>query len=107
MIAPAPFPASDTLWLSIGLLGQMLFSARFLIQWIASERQRRSVVPRAFWYFSLAGGIVLLAYAIRRADPVFIIGQAAGILIYGRNLYFVAGRPRPAQTAGVPRDVEL
>ncbi|MCC7250484.1 MAG: lipid-A-disaccharide synthase N-terminal domain-containing protein [Hyphomicrobium sp.] len=84
----------------------MLFSMRFFIQWIASEKQRRSVIPRAFWYFSLAGGLVLLAYAIRRADPVFIIGQASGILIYGRNLYFVSGRSRPAaQIAGVPRDI--
>lgn len=105
MTSVAASAASDTLWLGIGLIGQILFSVRFFIQWIASERQRRSVIPRAFWYFSLAGGFVLLAYAIRRADPVFIIGQASGILIYGRNLYFVAGRSRPpAQTAGVQRD---
>jgi lipid-A-disaccharide synthase-like uncharacterized protein len=65
------------------------------------------VIPRAFWYFSLAGGFVLLAYAIWRADPVFIVGQASGILIYGRNLYFVAGRSRTvAQTASVARDIE-
>lgn len=79
----------------------MLFFMRFFVQWIASERARRSVIPRAFWYFSLAGGLVLLAYAIRRADPVFIIGQASGLVIYGRNLYFVAVRSRPAaQTRG-------
>lgn len=98
-------PAADTLWLGIGLLGQMLFTMRFFIQWIASERARRSVIPRAFWTFSIVGGLVLLAYAIRRADPVFVIGQASGILIYGRNLYFVAGRSRSGvQTAGAPRD---
>ncbi|WP_442909828.1 lipid-A-disaccharide synthase N-terminal domain-containing protein [Hyphomicrobium sp.] len=105
MTAAAPV-ASDTLWLGIGLAGQMLFTMRFLIQWIASEKQRRSVIPRAFWYFSLAGGFTLLAYAIRRADPVFIIGQASGILIYGRNLYFVAGRSRPAETTGTACDSE-
>ncbi|PYM97815.1 MAG: hypothetical protein DME07_24600, partial [Candidatus Rokuibacteriota bacterium] len=60
----------DQLWLGIGFLGQALFSARFLIQWIASERQRKSVVPRPFWYFSIGGGMTLLAYAIYRVDPV-------------------------------------
>lgn len=101
------FPGSDTLWLGIGFAGQTLFFMRFFVQWIASERERRSVIPRAFWYFSLGGGVVLLAYAIRRADPVFIIGQATGLLIYGRNLYFVAGRSRPAaETAGVSRGIE-
>jgi len=89
-------PGSDTLWLGIGFAGQGLFFMRFFVQWIASERERRSVIPHAFWYFSLAGGLVLLAYAIRRQDPIFIIGQATGILIYGRNLHFVAGRARPA-----------
>lgn len=78
-----------TIWLAIGFLGQALFSARFIIQWIASEKQRKSVVPLAFWYFSLAGGVVLLAYAIHRRDPVFILGQAFGSIIYLRNLYFI------------------
>lgn len=101
------FPGSDTLWLGIGFAGQTLFFMRFFVQWIASERERRSVIPHAFWYFSLAGGLVLLAYAIRRADPVFIIGQASGILIYGRNLYFVAGRSRPAtDTTGAAGGIE-
>lgn len=87
----------DQLWLGIGLLGQALFSARFLVQWVASERSRRSVIPTAFWYFSMAGGVTLLAYAIYRVDPVFIIGQAAGLVIYARNLYFIHIRgPRPA-----------
>lgn len=75
-------------WLGIGFLGQALFSARFLIQWISSERQRRSVMPLAFWFFSLAGGTVLLSYAIWRRDPVFIAGQALGLVIYLRNLQF-------------------
>lgn len=79
----------DQLWLSIGLLGQALFSARFLVQWIASERRKRSVVPHAFWYFSIGGGITLLAYAIYRRDPVFIIGQGAGLVVYARNLWLI------------------
>ena len=67
--------ASDTtLWIVIGFLGQALFSARFFVQWLASERVKRSVIPTAFWYFSLAGGVTLLAYAIHRQDPVFIAG---------------------------------
>jgi len=82
-------------WLSIGLLGQALFSARFLVQWIASERRKQSVVPVQFWYFSVGGGLTLLAYALYRQDPVFIIGQGAGLFVYARNLYFIrrsAGR---------------
>ena len=80
---------SDQIWLTVGLLGQALFSARFIVQWIASERRKRSVVPRAFWYFSVGGGITLLAYAIYRRDPVFIIGQGAGLFVYARNLWFI------------------
>ncbi|GAB4068104.1 lipid-A-disaccharide synthase N-terminal domain-containing protein [Ancylobacter sonchi] len=78
-----------TPWLIIGFIGQVLFTGRFVVQWIASERARRSVVPLTFWVFSIAGGVTLLAYAIYREDPVFIFGQAAGLLIYARNLYFV------------------
>ncbi|MCG5541628.1 MULTISPECIES: lipid-A-disaccharide synthase N-terminal domain-containing protein [unclassified Halorhodospira] len=78
-----------TVWLIIGFIGQALFSMRFLVQWFYTERARRSVIPIAFWYFSIAGGATLLAYAIYREDPVFIVGQAAGLLIYFRNLYFV------------------
>jgi lipid-A-disaccharide synthase-like uncharacterized protein len=79
----------ETLWLAVGFLGQALFSARFLVQWIQSEKQKKSVFPIAFWYFSIAGGITLLAYAVYRQDPVFILGQASGLFIYLRNLYFV------------------
>ncbi|HSH49378.1 MAG TPA: lipid-A-disaccharide synthase N-terminal domain-containing protein [Halomonas sp.] len=75
-----------TLWLIVGFIGQGLFSARFIVQWLASERARRSVVPLAFWFFSLGGGVTLLAYAVYRRDPVFILGQAAGLFIYARNL---------------------
>ena len=81
--------AAATAWLIVGFLGQALFSMRFVIQWLSSEREKRSVIPVAFWYFSVAGGATLLAYAIWREDPVFIVGQATGLLIYGRNLYFI------------------
>ncbi|HEU5393444.1 MAG TPA: lipid-A-disaccharide synthase N-terminal domain-containing protein [Candidatus Methylomirabilis sp.] len=80
---------TEHVWLGIGLLGQALFSARFLIQWIASERRKQSVVPVHFWYFSLAGGLTLLLYAVYRLDPVFIIGQLSGLFIYARNLYLI------------------
>lgn len=66
-----------------------MFSMRFILQWIASERARRSIVPEVFWYFSFAGGAMLLAYAIYRVDPVFILGQATGLLIYARNIHMI------------------
>ena len=80
---------SLTFWLVLGFAGQLMFSLRFLVQWVATERARRSVFPNAFWYFSLAGGALLFAYALWRQDPVFILGQGAGLAIYSRNLYFV------------------
>jgi lipid-A-disaccharide synthase-like uncharacterized protein len=89
----------DQLWLGIGFLGQALFSARFLAQWVASERLRKSVVPRVFWYFSVAGGLTLLAYAVHRWDPVFIVGQAAGLVVYARNLYFIHRNPETGGSA--------
>ncbi len=79
-----------TIWLAVGFLGQGLFSARFIVQWISSERQKKSIIPVAFWYFSIAGGTTLLAYAIHIKDPVIILGQATGLFVYLRNLYFVA-----------------
>lgn len=87
---------TEQVWLAIGLLGQALFSARFLVQWIATERRRKSVIPREFWYFSVGGGLTLLAYAIYRLDPVFILGQGAGLFVYARNLYFIHRRREPA-----------
>lgn len=80
---------TDSVWVVIGFLGQAFFSARFLVQWLASERVRRSVVPQAFWFLSLGGGATLLAYAIYRADPVFIVGQGGGLFIYIRNLMLI------------------
>lgn len=76
-------------WLALGFTAQALFGSRFLIQWLASERQGRSVIPVSFWFLSLGGGFLLLAYAIHRRDPVFILGQSTGALIYSRNLYLI------------------
>ena len=81
--------ALDAAWLVIGLSAQLMFSARFVIQWIASERRRESVIPTAFWYFSLAGGVLLLLYGLHRGEPVIILGQVFGIVVYVRNLWFI------------------
>ena len=86
-------------WLVLGLVGQAMFSTRFLIQWIASERRKQSVVPIAFWWFSLAGGLCLLSYATFRADPIFILGQSAGMIVYLRNLALLR-RKRLADNSG-------
>jgi lipid-A-disaccharide synthase-like uncharacterized protein len=75
-------------WVALGFVAQLLFTGRFLVQWIASEKQNRMVIPIAFWFFSIGGGILLLIYAIHRRDPVFIAGQAFGVFVYARNLYF-------------------
>lgn len=80
----------ETIMIVIGFGGQFLFAMRFIIQWITSEREQKSVIPIAFWYFSIGGGAVLLLYAIWRQDPVIICGQGLGLFIYLRNLYFVS-----------------
>jgi lipid-A-disaccharide synthase-like uncharacterized protein len=82
------------MWLMIGFLGQAVFTARFLAQWIASEKRRDSVVPVVFWWLSLGGGMLLLAYAVSRRDPVITLGQSMGVFIYGRKLMLVAKRRR-------------
>jgi lipid-A-disaccharide synthase-like uncharacterized protein len=84
---------TTALWIAIGFLGQALFTSRFLVQWIASERRGESVIPLAFWWLSILGGLTLLSYAIWRQDPVFILGQATGLLVYSRNLVLI-GRKR-------------
>ena len=84
----------ELLWIAIGFAGQFLFMMRFLWQWIQSERQRRSIIPIAFWYFSLAGGMTLFAYAVHRRDPVFITGQSLGLLVYARNLLLIGREKR-------------
>lgn len=81
-------------WILLGFIAQAFFTMRFLVQWIASERARRSVVPIAFWFFSLGGGSLLFIYAIRRQDPVFIAGQGLGLVIYIRNLWLIANEKR-------------
>jgi lipid-A-disaccharide synthase-like uncharacterized protein len=88
--------AAETIWVAVGLLGQALFFGRFLVQWLASEREGRSVVPVAFWYLSIGGALILLSYAIYRADPVFILGQSCGFLIYARNLCLIHREKKPA-----------
>lgn len=76
-------------WLIVGMAGQILFGLRFLVQWICSEVKKESHIPLVFWYFSISGGIILLAYAIYREDPVFILGQSTGLIVYVRNLRLI------------------
>jgi lipid-A-disaccharide synthase-like uncharacterized protein len=93
------FVGNIDLGILIGYVAQAMFAMRFVVQWIASERAGRSVVPTAFWVFSIGGGIMLLGYAIYRKDPVFIVGQAFGVFVYLRNLQFVirsGGQGAPA-----------
>jgi len=77
------------LWTLLGLGGQMLFFSRFLYQWIVSEKRKESIIPTGFWFLSLGGGLLLLIYAIHIKDPVFILGQSTGFMIYLRNLMFI------------------
>jgi lipid-A-disaccharide synthase-like uncharacterized protein len=76
-------------WIIVGLVAQLLFSGRFLVQWIVSEKKGKSTVPVAFWYLSIAGGLMLLTYAIQRAEPIFVIGRSAGLVVYTRNLMLI------------------
>lgn len=87
---------NEKVWVGVGLSGQLLFTMRFLVQWIATEREKRSVVPETFWYFSIIGSFILLAYALHRRDPVFILGQAFGSTVYLRNLFFIRREKRDA-----------
>lgn len=85
----AVFVENFDAWVIIGLVAQAMFMMRFVVQWIASERVGRSIVPVAFWFFSIAGGTMLLVYSIVREDPVFIAGQSLGLLIYFRNIFLI------------------
>ena len=87
-------------WVLLGVVAQLMFTLRFAVQWIASEREGRSVVPMAFWLFSIAGGLLLLIYALYRRDPVFIAGQAFGVFVYLRNLQFVLRERSRSPAAG-------
>lgn len=80
---------SNNLWVLVGLVGQAIFSARFLLQWLISEKHKQSIIPMAFWYLSIVGSAVLLCYAIYRQDPVFILGQSMGFFIYFRNIWLI------------------
>ena len=99
--------STEITWLAIGFLGQSMFFMRFFFQWVYSERARRSVIPEVFWYCSFLGGAILLSYVIYRADPVLIVGQATGLFIYSRNIYWVwrdklAARRRIAHAEDAP-----
>lgn len=87
------FIAKFDFWLALGLFGQFLFAMRFIVQWLASEREGRSVIPLAFWFFSIGGGLITLVYGLLRREPVIILGQALSIFIYVRNLMLI-GRER-------------
>jgi lipid-A-disaccharide synthase-like uncharacterized protein len=93
---------TEFLWLAIGFMGQGIFSARFIVQWLVSEKEKKSIIPVAFWYLSLFGGITLLIYSIYKQDPVFILGQSTGVFIYARNLYLIQ-RERAARFAHIDR----
>ncbi len=95
-----------TVWLVVGFTGQAIFTARFVVQWVASEKERNSVMPVAFWWLSLFGGATLLAYASYKADPVIMVGQSLGVFVYVRNLMLVGkGRKRAEkdQRRGIER----
>ena len=85
---------TEKIWVAIGFFGQGLFFMRWVVQWLASERSAESKMPVAFWYMSLIGGLITLAYAIYRKDPVFIAGQSVGAIVYVRNLMLIH-RPSP------------
>ena len=93
---------TEIVWVAIGFLGQGLFFGRWLVQWIVSERQAESRMPIAFWYLSLVGGLITLAYAMYRRDPVFIAGQSIGALVYVRNLMLIHRRGPQDASASVP-----
>ena len=95
--------SGELIWVMVGFLGQAMFSARFIIQWLVSEKAKDSIVPIAFWYFSILGGMTLLTYAIWRRDPVIICGQAGGLMIYARNLWFIHSK-RAREADRVPTD---
>lgn len=92
----------EILWIMLGLFGQIMFTGRFVIQWIASERAKQSVVTKSFWLFSILGSSVLSIYAIYRKDPVFILGQVPGIFIYFRNLVIMRNGERNQRAASAP-----
>ncbi|MFT4080890.1 lipid-A-disaccharide synthase N-terminal domain-containing protein [Rhodomicrobium lacus] len=91
-------------WVIFGFAAQSMFFMRFVLQWIASERVKRSIVPETFWYFSFAGGLMLFVYAVHRADPVIMLGQLAGLFIYARNIYLIWAHKRSERVAASAPD---
>lgn len=87
-------------WIVVGFVGQACFSARFLVQWVVSEMRGESVIPTVFWNLSLLGGAILFTYAVYRRDPVFIVGQGAGLVVYTRNLVLIHRKRRAEKQAG-------
>jgi lipid-A-disaccharide synthase-like uncharacterized protein len=85
--------STEQIWMGIGFLGQGFFLSRFVVQWIATERAKKSVIPLAFWYLSLGGSVILLVYSIHKRDPVFILGFSLNLVIYLRNLWFIHRKP--------------
>jgi lipid-A-disaccharide synthase-like uncharacterized protein len=90
-------PRTWDFWVAFGLGGQLLFGSRFIVQWVASERKKTSHIPIVFWYLSLSGGIITAIYAIHRRDPVFVLGQSAGLVVYVRNLMLIYRKSDHAQ----------
>ena len=90
-------PGIDLAWLLFGLAGQSLFMMRFIVQWIHSERHQQSLIPVSFWYFSLFGGLIVLAYGFHRSDPVIILGQLPGTIVYARNLMLIKQAGKDAE----------
>src|SRR3954453_1711051 len=100
-------PLYEKIWMGVGFAGQGIFTARFLVQWAVSEKKRDSVVPVAFWWLSLFGGLTLLSYACYRRDPVLMFGQGAGLIVYVRNLMLVSkARRRAAKRRSRPKASE-
>ena len=92
-------------WLILGFAGQFIFSLRFLVQWISSEKRKESHIPEIFWYLSLFGGIILLTYAIYKKDPVFILGQSVGVFVYFRNLMLIYNKKNGKRATVDPADL--
>jgi lipid-A-disaccharide synthase-like uncharacterized protein len=93
---------AGSMWVIFGFIAQAMFFLRFFVQWLASEKRKQSVIPISFWWLSLSGGVMLLVYSIYRKDPVFIAGQATGVLIYVRNLWFIYGN---GKTSAQPEEL--
>ena len=93
---------NEQMWITFGLMGQCLFTGRFVVQWLSSERQKKSIIPASFWFLSIGGAVVLLIYAIHRQDIVFTIGQSSGLFIYLRNLQLIRNETRQTLAATHP-----